>query len=96
MSRLSGLIRREDLLCRWGGEEFAILLRHTELKDVIRIAEKMREAIAASPFDRVGLVTISIGVTAYQSHESLEAWFVRADELLYQAKSAGRNCVKGV
>lgn len=96
VSRLSGLIRREDLLCRWGGEEFAILLRHTELKDAIRIAEKMREAIASSPFDRVGLVTISIGETAYQSHESLEAWFVRADELLYQAKSAGRNCVKGV
>lgn len=96
VARLKGIIRREDLLCRWGGEEFAVLLFQTELKDAVSLAEKLREAIAAQPFEGVGQLTVSIGVTAYQPNETLEAWFVRADQHLYEAKLSGRNCVKGV
>lgn len=76
--------------------EFAVLLFQTELKDAVSLAEKLREAIAAQPFEGVGQLTVSIGVTAYQPNETLEAWFVRADQHLYEAKLSGRNYVKGV
>lgn len=88
-------IRRTDLLSRWGGEEFAILLDQTELNEGIAIAESLRRTIESHDFSLVAGVTISIGVTSYQQSESLENWFNRTDKLLYLAKNSGRNCVKG-
>lgn len=87
------LIRRSDVLCRWGGEEFVIVMPHTALNGAAVLAEKMRKALAVTAHTDVGIVTASFGVSEYQSPESFEDWFKRADEALFDAKNAGRNRV---
>ncbi|WP_421246652.1 diguanylate cyclase [Aeromonas sanarellii] len=89
------------VLGRYGGEEFAILLpRCPELAQAKRVAERLRVAVEArlvkSPTsDELLEVTVSIGLTLARRGEGIEALLNRADECLYRAKMAGRNCVVG-
>jgi diguanylate cyclase (GGDEF)-like protein len=89
------------VLGRYGGEEFAILLPNCgDLIQAKRVAERLRVAVEArlvkSPTsDELLEVTVSIGLTLAQRGESIEDLFNRADEYLYMAKMAGRNCVVG-
>lgn len=89
------------VLGRYGGEEFAILLpRCPELAQAKRVAERLRVAVEArlvkSPTsDELLEVTVSIGLTLARCGEGIEALLNRADECLYRAKMAGRNCVIG-
>lgn len=88
--------RSSDIVCRYGGEEFAVLLPRTKLADAIRVAERSRTAVESLRCDigEVELhVTTSIGVVELRSSESIAAFVKRADEALYAAKLAGRNCV---
>lgn len=85
-----------DIVCRYGGEEFAILLPRTKLADAIRVAERARAAVETLRCDigEVELhVTTSIGVVELRSGENIAAFVKRADEALYAAKVAGRNRV---
>ncbi len=92
-------IRFEDIFCRYGGEEFALLLPETEQWQALRIAEKMRQSVTNLKvvFDDMTITTTaSFGVAV--SHSGLEAaqqLIQLADINLYQAKSSGRNCVCG-
>ena len=89
----SGL-RRSDLCCRWGGEEFVILLPDTALKEAAGVAEKLRAAIAAFPvplWDADIPITASFGVA--EGVEDLERLIDRADAALYRAKREGRDRV---
>jgi two-component system cell cycle response regulator len=95
--RLASNVRAIDLPCRYGGEEFVVIMPDTSLEDAHRIAERIRLHVAGSPF-RVGneplSVTISIGVAATGgAGDSAEALLKRADEAVYAAKAAGRNAV---
>ncbi|MEF3191500.1 MAG: diguanylate cyclase [Campylobacterales bacterium] len=92
-SRAGEVLRASDLLARWGGEEFAILLPFTHLESAVGVAQKLREAIADSPFDIVGHVTSSFGVTEYLPGDTAEKMLARADYALYAAKRSGRNMV---
>jgi diguanylate cyclase (GGDEF)-like protein len=88
-------IRREDMLCRYGGEEFAILLPEIDKAHALLAAEKIRLLVegTAFTFERTQIpVTISLGVSAAEK-ETIEAdeFIQRADERLYQAKHLGRN-----
>ncbi len=95
MSQLARqLIRSTDLLFRWGGEEFFLLLPHTGREDALAVAEKLRSAFASHTITGVGAVTASFGVAVYDAHQSLDAWIGRADRALYDAKNGGRNLVK--
>ena len=91
-------IRRIDIPCRYGGEEFAIILPSTRLAQAVRAAERLRQAIATMPIHinetRVTL-TASFGVDVYTAKESLEPkdFITRADTFLLNAKEMGRNCV---
>ena len=91
--------RPTDDLCRIGGEEFAIILPNTDLEGARYVIETMREALEASPLlyngEQVNL-TASAGVstTIIRDEDHAQVLFRHADELLYQAKSAGRNNVK--
>ncbi|HWJ06369.1 MAG TPA: diguanylate cyclase [Steroidobacteraceae bacterium] len=85
--------RLSDYLFRWGGEEFALLVSRGGLESARRIAEKIRNAIAAHDFAEVGSITISAGVAERLADETFEAWFERLDRALYDAKRSGRNCV---
>ena len=90
--------RSIDLACRIGGEEFVIVMPDSGLEPACQIGERLRECIAAEPFQADGdtriKVTASVGVaTLDQPHGSLEALFKRADQALYVAKRGGRNRV---
>ena len=89
--------RKSDVACRYGGEEFLIVLPGSSLQDAARRAEQFRanfEAIRISGKDTVTNATMSIGVACFPDHgEDGEQVLNRADEALYQAKAAGRNCV---
>lgn len=88
------LIRFSDILFRWGGEEFSIIVPSTNYQGAVQLAETLCKATANHHFPKVGMITISLGVTEYHSAESIEHWFVRTDKMLYAAKHAGRNTVR--
>ena len=90
--------RAEDVLCRYGGEEFAILCRDTDLLRASVLGERIRHEIAAHRFmaeSREIHLTVSIGIAALpdEAIKSPEALVAAADEAVYQAKERGRNCV---
>lgn len=97
---LAGIIRNHirlsDILCRWGGEEFVILMPMTALDEANRVAENLKDAVAAEYFSVVGHLTCSFGVASYRHHDTTEMLFKRLDEALYRAKKSGRNCVVSV
>ncbi|WP_415396607.1 diguanylate cyclase [Sulfurimonas sp. CS5] len=88
------ILRNIDVVCRWGGEEFLIMLPTADLKHAISIAEKLRKAIEDLSIDIVGQVTASFGVSQVREGEDMQDVIDRADKALYLAKDFGRNCVK--
>ncbi len=97
--RLASNVRAVDLPCRYGGEEFVVVMPDTQLADAQRIAERIRMHVSGAPFRvangrEILLVTISIGVTTTLGPgDTPEALLKRADEALYEAKTTGRNRV---
>ena len=87
-------IRKSDVFARYGGEEFVILLPENDLEGAQALAEKMRERIEQHTFDGVGRITCSFGVAQLEEDEEADSFIKRADDALYEAKGAGRNCVK--
>lgn len=97
-SMLQKRLRPNDKLGRYGGEEFCAILPETPLGAALRIAEDLRELVATQPFaadEKVIEVTISIGVAALEDGMARTDLYKRADEKLYAAKRAGRNCAMG-
>ncbi len=88
-------LRKIDVVCRYGGEEFAILLTEINNDQAVAIAEKLRRMVAAHPFPGVPrTVTISAGVAAFPAHGKSRDELIRAaDNGLYAAKQSGRNRV---
>jgi diguanylate cyclase (GGDEF)-like protein len=87
---LRSCLRESDLACRWGGEEFLVLLRSCGLDEALAIAEKVRAAIASA--DSGGpRITASLGVAERGPDESFDGLARRADSALYRAKAEGRN-----
>ena len=93
---LLGAVRSTDYVCRYGGEEFAILLPETDLSQALAMAERTRSSIEARPVNMGTPVplTICLGVAAYPDHAAAGPTLVaQADAALYAAKAAGRNRV---
>ncbi len=96
-SSLQNAVRKEDLVCRYGGEEFVVLLSATDLPNARLTAERIRIMLASQTVNALEQnisVTASIGVSQWQDSESVNTLFHRADQALYQAKDQGRNQVK--
>lgn len=92
--RIGKSIRDTDFIFRWGGEEFFILLPHTDKTGAATMAEKLRETLSATPIPPVGTVTASFGVAERIEGERHEFWFKRVDKAMYRAKEMGRNRVE--
>jgi len=88
-------LRKVDMVCRYGGEEFAIVVPETSGENALRVAEKLRRHVESHHFPGVSRpVTISIGVADYPTHGiTRDEVVAAADSALYQAKQAGRNRV---
>ena len=88
---------KSDVVTRWGGEEYLILLNDCTLAQAGTIADALRRAVAehdvGMPAPR-SRVTISLGVAEYRHDEGESTFFSRADSALYQAKNGGRNRVE--
>jgi diguanylate cyclase (GGDEF)-like protein len=84
-------LRASDVMARWGGEEFVILLPETAVTMAHQCAEKLRAVIAQADFGEAGPVTCSFGIAQYADGESAESLIARADAALYSAKLKGRN-----
>jgi len=87
-------VRSDDIVGRWGGEEFLIILPHTNINQAIYLAEKLCKTVAEYEFSVVGHKTASFGVATFVHGLSVEQCVDLADEALYEAKAAGRNIVK--
>lgn len=93
---LSGNIRAYDLVARWGGEEFLLVIAHVTGKALIKIANKLRTLVKNSFVERDGRiisVSVTMGATMATPEDTIESLVKRADGLMYAGKMSGRNCV---
>jgi diguanylate cyclase (GGDEF)-like protein len=86
-------VRKTDHFVRWSGGEFALLLTETALAGGRQLADKLRRNIELHPFDRVGRVTVSVGLTQFVEDDTRDSYVERADEAMRRAKARGRNRV---
>jgi diguanylate cyclase (GGDEF)-like protein len=89
-------VRASDVAARYGGDEFVVILTRTDLQGGMRVAEALRagiEGIGRRLGYPAGLITVSIGLAQFESHQPEEDLLVAADRALYRAKAAGRNAV---
>ena len=97
LRELSALFKRTlrtyDTVVRWGGEEFLLVLPGVSLEDAQRLADRIRRAVEAIEFPGAGRITLSAGAAGLGLDFSFQEMLATADRRLYQAKSAGRNCV---
>lgn len=98
LKSVSQLIRKKvrdvDVLCRWGGEEFLLLLENCDQQHAAKVAETLRESISQLQIrikDQMVSVTISAGVAEYQLDESMDHLIERCDHAMYESKNKGRN-----
>jgi len=97
--RLATNVRAVDLPCRFGGEEFVVVMPGADLRDAERVADRIRRDVASAPFRVMGgkeliTITVSIGVAASLGQgDTPEALLKRGDEGVYEAKAGGRNRV---
>lgn len=93
---LAGNIRAHDMVGRWGGEEFLLIVSHIAGYDMTKLASKLRMLVESS-FFKVGeskiSVTVTMGAAAARMEDTAGSLIARADRLLYRGKSSGRNCV---
>jgi diguanylate cyclase (GGDEF)-like protein len=94
--RCVDMLRPTDIACRWGGEEFCVLMPDTTLADALAVAEALRAAVAELDIeDMIGRITVSVGVASEAAQTlSIDALLHEADRQLYVAKNAGRNIVR--
>lgn len=89
-------IRKDDLLARWGGEEFMILVSGTDLVNIEKMASHLQQVVEQHHFPSVKKVTASFGLTTLLESDSIESLIKRVDSALYQSKRNGRNRVTTV
>ncbi len=93
---ITASLRKQDLLSRWGGEEFLFLLPETDLNGAMTVSEKIRSNIEAEPYiheDKSIHLTLTLGVAEFDEAQGIDGIIKRADEALYKGKKGTKNCV---
>ncbi len=93
VQRVGECLRESDILGRWGGEEFIVLMPNTDSAGAQILAERLLEQVEGTDFGLDETITISIGVAQWQPEDTRTALVARADEAMYAAKEGGRNQV---
>jgi diguanylate cyclase (GGDEF)-like protein/hemerythrin-like metal-binding protein len=88
---ITNLLRSDDCVYRWGGDEFLILTPHTDLNGASRLAQRIIDKMETTSFPKDMKISFSIGCAQHFQYESKTDWFKRVDLTLYKAKQAGRN-----
>jgi len=89
-------LRKQDLLARWGGEEFVLLLPETDLAGARKVIEVLKQVISDHQFsylEKPFSLTMTFGMAQFDGTQSIEAVLKQADQLLYKGKESGRNCI---
>ena len=87
--------RKNDVCCRYGGEEFIVLISNVSKNEAYQSAERFRQAIEQQFIENVGHITVSIGISEWpKSSKDISEVFRIADKYLYEAKNSGRNCIR--
>ncbi len=86
-------LRQTDSGCRYGGEEFAVILPQSNIDSATLVAERIRKSVKTDTADLNNGVTISAGISQYQIKQNLTEFISASDTALYKAKGCGRNCV---
>nr|WP_314529307.1 diguanylate cyclase [uncultured Pseudomonas sp.] len=94
--RISQRLRRTDVFCRLGGEEFMVLCPHTDGEQAYSLAMELWTSLRSAPMEPVGIVTASFGVASWRVDEGIDGLLLRADSAVYVAKQAGRDRVEVV
>jgi diguanylate cyclase (GGDEF)-like protein len=94
--RVREVVRSADIACRVGGDEFAVILPESTLRDADQLYRRLEHAVSARPIGQVGRLHLSAGVTELRPDDDATTFFERADEALYQAKGAGKATVVAV
>ncbi|NWB07756.1 diguanylate cyclase [Pseudomonas sp. G5001] len=92
--RISQRLRRTDVFCRLGGEEFVVLCANTDGSQAFNVALELWQALRGEPMEGVGTVTASFGVASWRVEEGVDSLLLRADSGVYAAKQAGRDRVE--
>jgi diguanylate cyclase (GGDEF)-like protein/PAS domain S-box-containing protein len=92
--RISQRLRRSDVFCRLGGEEFMVLCPNTDGDQAYRLAMELWQSLRNEPMESVGIVTASFGVASWRVDEGIDGLLLRADSAVYVAKQAGRDRVE--
>ncbi len=95
-SYISSNLRKNDILARWGGEEFTVLCPETSKEEAVQLSEKLRALIENQSQEYIGKLTCSFGVSEYSSGESFKDFFERTDKAMYISKNEGRNRVSSI
>ncbi|NSX08715.1 diguanylate cyclase [Pseudomonas lini] len=93
--RIGGRLRRTDVFCRLGGEEFMVLCPDIDGEQAHVLAVELWQGLRSAPIDEVGIVTASFGIASWRAGEGADALLLRADSGVYAAKQAGRDRVEG-
>jgi diguanylate cyclase (GGDEF)-like protein len=94
--RVRDVVRSADVACRIGGDEFAVILPESSLKDADQLYKRLEQAISTRPVGQAGRLHLSAGVTDLRPDDDTISFFERADEALYRAKGSGKGMIVAV
>jgi diguanylate cyclase (GGDEF)-like protein len=90
-ARVRDVVRTADIACRVGGDEFAVVLPESTLRDAEQLYKRIQHAVSAQPIGPVGEIVFSAGVAELRPEDDAVAFFQRADDALYRAKESGKG-----
>ncbi len=91
------IVRKQDIVARWGGEEFLLMLPQTDIEGGLVLAEKIRKKVRSTEFNFNGMkihISLTMGLSIYKENKTIDETISQADRALYMGKKLGKDCVK--